>query len=196
VQQHLVIFAKEPRLNKVKTRLARDIGRVAAWRFYRSMLYQMPRRLSNKGPWKTWLSFSPDQALKKTFNVPGVSFMKQGTGDLGQRMLAPKDKLPPGAFVVIGSDIPEIKPDHIRKAFDLLGHNDVVFGPSNDGGFWLVGLKRHPIVTNPYAKAVRWSHEETLNDCLANLKGAKVGFLETLPDIDTGEDLRRWRQNR
>ena len=196
MQKHLVIFAKEPRLGRVKTRLGREIGHVLAWRFYRSMLHSVPRNLINKGPWKTWLAVSPDNGVFQDIRMRQISYLPQGGGDLGKRMLSPAQTLPKGAFVVIGTDVPAIQPKHIRYAFKLLGQKDVVFGPAEDGGFWLVGHKRHPNMINPYKKLVRWSHPETLNDCLANLKGQKVGFVDTLYDVDDAQSLRRWRKDR
>ncbi|WP_028880367.1 TIGR04282 family arsenosugar biosynthesis glycosyltransferase [Terasakiella pusilla] len=196
MKPHLVIFAKEPRMGRVKTRLARDIGKVPAWRFYRAMLADLPKRLRGKGPWRTVISHSPDRMKPSLLCACADGYVAQGGGDLGQRMLRPARYLPTGPFVVIGTDIPDIQAHHIRQAFKLLGSHDAVFGPAEDGGFWLVGLKRHPILSNPYRRPVRWSHPETLADCLANLKGKKVAFLETLTDVDDGRSFRRWRENR
>ncbi|MDV7338280.1 TIGR04282 family arsenosugar biosynthesis glycosyltransferase [Terasakiella sp. A23] len=193
---HLVIFAKEPRIGRVKTRLARDIGKVPAWRFYRRMVHEMPRKLRRKGPWKTWISHSPDRMKPGLLSTQADGYLKQGSGDLGERMFRPASTLPPGPFLVIGTDVPGIRAHHIRKAFKLLGTHDVVFGPADDGGFWLVGLKRHGILANPYRRPVRWSHAETLNDCLANLEDKKVAFLDMLEDVDDGSSFLRWRENR
>lgn len=111
--------------------------------------------------------------------------MGQGKGDLGERMLYPDRVLPPGPFVLIGSDIPMVQRQHIAHAFKLLGKNDVVFGPATDGGFWLVAYKRHPAMVSPFGpNPVRWSHVETLQDCLKNLEGKKIGFVDTLSDVD------------
>ncbi|SCA57282.1 conserved hypothetical protein [Candidatus Terasakiella magnetica] len=195
-QKHLVILAKEPRIGRVKTRLARDVGKLAAWRFYREMLHALPKRLSVDKSWQVWLSISPDHARFRSFSQGPVRYLKQGSGDLGARMIRPAQHLPKGAFIVVGVDIPEIKADYIKKAFKLLGTNDAVFGPAEDGGFWLVGLKRHPVLANPYGKSVSWSQSDTLQACLDNLKGKKVAFVETLSDIDSGDDLRRWREKR
>lgn len=183
-------------MGRVKTRLARDIGKVPAWRFYRAMLADLPKRLRGKGAWRTVISHSPDTLNPSVLGARADSYAAQGSGDLGQRMLRPNRYLPTGPFVVIGTDIPDIQPHHIRQAFKLLGSHDAVFGPADDGGFWLVGLKRHPILTNPYRRRVRWSHPETLADCLKNLKGKKVAFLETLTDVDDGPSFRHWRENR
>ena len=196
MRAHLVIFVKEPRMGRVKTRLARDIGKVAAWRFYRSMLATLPARLNRKGPWQTWIAHSPDGWNPTQSGLRAYGYLKQGRGDLGARMLRPAQSLPAGPFIVIGTDIPDIQLHHIRKAIRLLGQNDAVFGPADDGGFWLVGLKRHPILSNPYRKPVRWSHPQTLADCLVNLKGKKVAFIEILNDVDDGASFLAWRQNK
>ncbi len=195
MQKHLVIFAKEPRIGRVKTRLARDIGAVAGWRFYRSIVGEISRRLDGKGPWQTWLAISPDTAPGNAFPLTHITRLPQGGGDLGQRMLRPAKTLPPGPFVVVGTDVPGIQPRHIRKAFAKLGTHDVVFGPAQDGGFWLVGHKRHPSMVDPYKKGVRWSHPQTLADCLKNLQGRKVALIDTLRDVDTASDLLSWRKN-
>lgn len=196
MQKHLIIFAKNPRIGRVKTRLARDIGKVAAWVFYRRMLSSIPKRLSADKRWTTWLAISPDDTKKACFPFRQIKWMKQGKGDLGARMGRPARTMVPGPFIVIGTDIPDIQPFHIQKAFKLLGRKEAVFGPCTDGGFWLVGLKRHGIATNPYKNPVRWSHPQTLNDCLANLKGAKVAMIDCLDDIDTLEDLQNWQKNK
>jgi len=197
LQNHLVIFAKEPRIGRVKTRLARDLGQVKAWRFYKTMVQNVPRRLGQKGAWTTWLALSPDhkkQGIRRASGNPTVRLMGQGGGDLGQRMLSPAQNLPTGRFIVIGTDVVGIRAHHISEAFKLLGQNDVVFGPASDGGFWLVGLKRHPILANPYSTGVRWSHPETLNDCLKGLEHKKIGYVETLSDVDNLVDFKNMQE--
>ena len=99
-------------------------------------------------------------------------------------------RLPPGPVIIVGSDIPSIRPSHIAEAFRLLGGADAVLGPAPDGGYWLVGLKRTPRVPKPFA-AVRWSGSHALSDTLANLKGRRVALAARLSDVDTAEDLRR-----
>ncbi|MBT8340609.1 MAG: TIGR04282 family arsenosugar biosynthesis glycosyltransferase, partial [Desulfatitalea sp.] len=69
----------------------------------------------------------------------------QADGDLGRRMAAALDQaLACGVrqVVLLGTDVPGLTADHLRRAFDALGHNDVGFGPSTDGGYWLVGCRR------------------------------------------------------
>jgi glycosyltransferase A (GT-A) superfamily protein (DUF2064 family) len=86
-------------------------------------------------------------------------------------------------MVIIGTDIPGITPAHIAQAFRLLGRHDAVFGPADDGGYWLVGLKRRPRLPHPFT-SVRWSSPHALADTLANLEGTTVAFVATLSDVD------------
>jgi len=187
---HLVIMAKEPRIGRVKTRLARDIGPVAAWGFYRRTLQSISGSLTADQRWTTWLAVSPDASIYTDRLWPATTpRISQGNGDLGQRMGRIMEVMGPGPVVIIGADIPDIRADHIAKAFHHLGDHDAVFGPADDGGYWLVGLKRRPRLAQVFAN-VRWSTEHALEDTSANLpKGARIAFLETLNDIDDGEDL-------
>src|ERR1700686_1486927 len=94
-------------------------------------------------------------------------------------------------MVIIGSDIPNVTPNHIADAFALLNNHDAAFGPAADGGYWLVGLKRRPSIMHIFS-GVRWSTEHALADTLANVRG-KVGLANELPDIDSVQDWRQWR---
>ncbi len=191
---HLVVFAKAPRLGTVKSRLAADIGTVAAWTFYRRTLAAVLRRLAGTATWHCWLAATPDRAAAKPGLWPrGWTVIPQGPGDLGTRMGRVMHDLPPGPVVIVGTDIPEIRPDHILRAFVALGRHDAVFGPAGDGGYWLVGLRRHPRVPDVF-RNVRWSTEHALADTLANLgPGQTTAMLEELEDVDDGESYGRWR---
>ncbi len=113
--------------------------------------------------------------------------MRQGNGDLGKRMQGVFDSLPPGPVVIVGSDIPGIRPSHITEAFRLLGGADAVLGPAPDGGYWLVGLKRSPGRLLPF-EGVPWSTERALARTRANLEGRTVALTSVLCDVDTVED--------
>ncbi|MEQ9144142.1 MAG: TIGR04282 family arsenosugar biosynthesis glycosyltransferase [Parvibaculaceae bacterium] len=192
----LVVMSKAPRLGTVKTRLAKDIGAGAALRFYRSNTVNLLRRVSDDPRWETVIAVAPDAAVGDTgFWPEELPRVPQGGGDLGERMDSVMHSMPPGPVVLIGCDIPGVTRAHIAKAFHALGSHDAVFGPAEDGGYWLVGLKRFPRVPAIFGN-VRWSSEHALRDTLANLEGASVAFLETLTDIDTGADLERWRTTR
>lgn len=187
----LVIFAKEPRMGRAKTRLARDIGIVGAWRFYRNALFSLPRKLGRDPRWDTVLSVAPDTMAAIDGPWPkGIPRAAQGLGGLGERMQRAFDLCPPGPVVIVGTDIPGIEAHHIAAAFKALGDHDAVIGPADDGGYWLVGLKRTPRIAKIFQN-VRWSGPHAMTDTLANLAHKKVARLDTLIDIDTGDDLKR-----
>lgn len=191
---HLVVFAKAPRLGTVKSRLAADIGTVAAWTFYRRTLAAVLRHLGGTRRWRCWLAATPDRTAARSVLWPqGWCVVPQGRGDLGARMGRVMRDLPPGPVVIVGTDIPDIRADHIRRAFAELGRRDAVFGPAGDGGYWLVGLRRHPRIPDIF-RNVRWSTEHALADTLANLgPGQTAAMLEELEDVDDGASYGRWR---
>ena len=189
----LVIMVKAPVAGQVKTRLARGIGVGAATGFYRTMLGRSVRRLGRDPRWRTLLGVTPDTSVRSPVWPKCDGLVPQGRGDLGDRMGGLFDGLPPGPIVIIGSDIPGIEPSDIAEAFKALGGHDAVLGPAPDGGYWLIGLKRHPRVPRPFS-GVRWSSEHTLKDTLANLQDCRVALLRELADVDTVADYLGWRR--
>lgn len=194
VSRLLVIFAKAPRVGAVKTRLARDIGAVAAAMLARDLAARS-LRLGADPRWTTRLAVTPDDACALPLWPPALPRMGQGPGDLGQRMRRALAAGAPAPTVLVGSDIPALAPDHIAAAFRALGSADLVFGPAEDGGFWLVGLCHRRPPPRRLFHHVRWSSEHALADTLAGLDGwHRVALLDRLHDLDTVDDLRRWRQ--
>lgn len=187
----VVIFAREPVAGRVKTRLGREIGIVAASRCYRLMLARSVRQVADRR-WQTILAVTPDSAIGSRALPAACRRLPQGRGDLGVRMQRVLDWACAGPIVIIGSDIPAIDRHDIAAAFKALGHSDAVIGPSGDGGYWLIGLKRLPRVLRPFAN-VRWSTQYALTDTLANLAGCKIARLRSLDDVDTASDLARWQ---
>ncbi len=176
-------MAKEPRAGRVKTRLAGEIGVVPAAAFYRTTATAVIARLASDRRWRTTLALAPDTAIASPVWPQCRSRIAQGAGDIGKRMLRALAAMPPGPAVLIGTDIPAIKPAHIASAFRALADHDVVFGPAADGGFWLVGLARRRPPGNIFAN-VRWSHAATLSDVLANLAPGCAALINCLHDID------------
>ena len=190
--QTLILFARQPRLGAVKTRLARDVGALGALRFYRTSSAGLATRLGQGIGWQTVIAITPDRfadrpARGRHWPSP-IGLVPQGRGDLGQRM-AHAFRRRIGPVVIIGTDSPDIRRHHIKRAFQLLGHNDAVFGPALDGGYWLIGLKQ-PCRAGRLLRDVRWSSPHALADTLANFSpGDRIACLETLRDIDRGQDL-------
>lgn len=195
MNRHLVVFARAPRLGAQKQRLARDIGRMGALKFYWQNTERLLRDVCADCRWTTWVSVTPDgETHHPLFRLPGARITPQGRGDLGQRMARPFHTLPPGPVVLIGSDIPELGRDQVADAFKALGSHHAVFGPATDGGYWLVGLKRLRSAPPGLFAGARWSTEHALADSIATLpRGSRVAQLPALSDVDTGRDLAAWQ---
>jgi rSAM/selenodomain-associated transferase 1 len=198
LQRNLVVFMRAPRLGRVKRRLARDIGAVAAWRFHRIAAARLLRRLAGPGRsgrpggWRCWLAVTPDRDVEAVGRWAGRPWqaLAQGPGDLGQRMGRVMAALPPGPVVIVGADIPDLTAAHVAAAFRRLGDHDWVIGPAEDGGYWLIGARRRPHLRLPF-EGVRWGGAHALADTLAGLGQASVAKLEILRDVDRGADLAR-----
>ncbi|MBT5416008.1 MAG: glycosyltransferase [Rhodospirillaceae bacterium] len=192
--RNLIIFAKAPRYGAVKRRLAAGIGDAAALRFYRETMGDLIRRVGRDPRWRTTLWVTPDGlAGRGRFWPWHMARCPQGQGDLGVRMLRALDGSGPGPALLVGSDIPGVEAAHLAEAFALLARNDVVFGPAEDGGFWLVGLRRPGRHVGLF-RGVRWSTEHALADSLGNVPShMRVGFAARLADIDDAEGYARAR---
>lgn len=189
-QRHLVIFAKQPRAGAVKTRLAAAIGAARATQIYRQLLDHTLRQTTNDPRWTCWLALSPDRAVFDPAPWQGAvdGVIAQGTGNLGDRMGRVFANMPPGPVVIIGSDLPGLTRTHIAQAFDALGNHDMVIGPADDGGYWLIGHRRRPYRRGLF-ETVRWSSPTTLSDTLVGAGNQSIAMLEALRDLDTAADL-------
>jgi uncharacterized protein len=192
MRRHLVLFVRAPRLGVGKRRLARGIGDVAAVRFERLMIALLLRRLTGNRRWRLRIAVTPDTARRPARDWRRkIETVGQGSGDLGTRMYRALQGCPPGPVVLIGADIPMLDARVIAEAFRLLGNRDVVFGPAEDGGFWLVGA-RHPRILPNFFRGVRWSGPDALADTLARLpRRTSAGYVDRLADVDDAEAYRR-----
>ncbi len=189
----LLVFARRPAWGAVKTRLAAEVGRSEALRFHRTQLRALLRRLGRDSRWQVVLAVTPDHAAHSMRNHSDVSVRPQGRGDLGVRMAraAGTYQVP---VIIVGSDIPGIRPAHVAKAFHVLGRDDVVFGPSSDGGYWLVGFANRRPLVRPLA-GVRWSGPHALSDSCATIGSRRrIGLVDSLDDVDDANAWRRFRR--
>lgn len=180
----VIVFARAPMLGTVKRRLAAEVGDRAALRFHVATLTRLLRALGRDRRFDTVLAVTPDRALVR---VPaGVAVVGQGRGDLGARMASALGRW--RRVALMGCDIPDAGADDARAAFRALGRADAVFGPAEDGGYWLIALgPRRPA---PLFGAVRWSTAHALADTLQGFRRHRVAFLRTLADVDTVADYR------
>ena len=192
MRRHLVLFVRAPQLGRGKRRLARAIGDVATVRFERMMIALLLHRLAANRRWRLRIAVTPDKARRQARRWRrGVEVTSQGSGDLGIRMRRALSASPRGPVVLVGGDIPALAARHVAAAFHLLGQHALVFGPAEDGGFWLVGASRRERLPSLFER-VRWSGPYALADTLAGLpRRVSVGFVDRLEDVDDGEAYRR-----
>jgi uncharacterized protein len=191
----LIIFVKAPRLGFVKTRLAETIGDETALDTYQTLVEVLLNNLSAVP--HVQLCFTPADAAEEIAPWLGSdrSSASQVPGDLGERMhSAITDGLRNAkGVIIIGSDCPYVTASDIKEAGEKLEEHDIVIGPANDGGYWLIGMTApHPEVF----EAINWSTENVLAETLATAAaaGLSVAKLRELSDIDTVADLMRFHQ--
>jgi rSAM/selenodomain-associated transferase 1 len=195
LRRHVVIFARRPQLGVGKRRLAKDVGNVEALRFTRSTIAQLVRTLGRDPRWSLWIAATPDRPTAWTGDARVVP---QGRGSLGERLSSVAKRLPRGAVIFLGSDLPTVSRRDVARAFAALAGKTAVFGPASDGGYWLIGLRRRPRLILPF-DGVRWSTPHALADTVARLNGAPHAMLDEREDVDDGAALRRlvtWRRAR
>ena len=186
----LVLMLKEPRPGRVKTRLGAEIGMVEAAWWFRHQTRALIRRLDDPR-WQLALAVSPDRAGLASRVWPGhLPRLPQGAGDLGDRMARILRSAPPGPVLIVGADIPALGPGPVARAFDLLRQQDAVLGPAPDGGYWGIGFRRASALPSEIFEGVRWSSEHAMADTIRSLGDARIGFAETLADVDGVRDLR------
>jgi rSAM/selenodomain-associated transferase 1 len=192
MRRTLVVFARAPALGQVKQRLARGIGPGAALAFYRCTLAALLRRVARDPRWWTVLAATPDRSAAVGRRWPmRLPRTGQGHGDLGVRMARSLRRPWAGPVCIIGADIPDIRVQHIWRAFSALAAAEFVFGPAEDGGYWLVGARCRPLPRALFA-GVRWSSPHALADTLAGLDRRRVALVDRLADIDDAAAYRRW----
>jgi len=183
----IIVFVKNIKLGKVKTRLANTIGNQGAFEVYSELVKITEKAIENISTDKR-IYFSDaiiDSKWKDNYKAVQVG------KNLGERM---KNAFIKGfedgyeRIVLIGSDLPEINSSHIENGLQSLKTKTVVFGPAIDGGYYLVGMTKmhHSIFSNK-----PWSQSNLLEVTLKELKQNNISFglLDALNDIDTFEDL-------
>lgn len=205
----LIIFAKEPVLGKVKTRLAQDICKnnkifsldqayqksMEAFKLFCVQIAQ--RDYPDIDIHVFYASEKNPDFLKSIW--PHTPFVEQAQGDLGDKMhhaFLNIQKLNYDYALCIGTDSPDLPQEYIYQGFHLLKNNSVVLGPTEDGGYYTIGmnLKEFGNVSQHCFHSIPWSTSRVFQITSDRLvqQGFPVGVLPQWYDIDELAELRRF----
>lgn len=188
-EEALIIFVKNPVAGRVKTRLAETVGAEKALVIYHKLLghtQNVTRSLAaDKQVWYSRFMERDDGWDSEVYKK-----RVQKGDDLGERMqYAFQENFHQGyrKVVIIGSDCAELTTAVIEKAFSVLDDNEVVIGPSIDGGYYLLGMSSYlPMLF----EGVAWSTPKVMGQTLAKIQqhGLSLHLLPRLNDIDYESD--------
>lgn len=195
----IVIFAREPILGSVKTRLAPAIGEQAALDLYKSMATRVISRSRSSGlaEVELWVSSNIDNKYFLSICNKRDIYL-QSEGDLGAKMASAMAEVlrrqETENLILIGTDCPAIDYDYLQEALYQLnsaaeGASRVVVGPAQDGGYVLIGMNRN---IPGLFEGIKWGSASVLEDTLGYLKRGAIDYhlLAELWDVDRAEDLQ------
>ncbi len=190
----ILVYLKYPEPGRVKTRLAATLGAEHAAELYRTWIGHVLERMQPLRP-KVRIVGAFDGAAESAFAPwSGLvdAWWPQPAGELGARLDAGfKQHAANGPVFAIGTDCLELDAQRIQDAVASLQNFDTVFGPANDGGYYLVGMARY---LSGFFEGIRWSSPDTLQDHLDRCrdKNWSVTLLPPLNDIDTEADWKAY----
>ncbi len=186
----IIIFQKRPQAGNVKTRLGKVVGEDKAVEVYQYLLHHTHEQIKNY-PADIWVYFQDqidDSYLLNEHYFPGI----QSGNNLGEKMRNAFDEVLERGYVkvlIIGTDCMELSPDILDEAFEALGYHELVIGPAEDGGYYLLGMKEaHPAL---FADKL-WSTSSVFRETVEDAKRLRLNYhqLKKLADVDQYEDLK------
>ena len=193
-QPAIIVMTKVPGFADVKTRLRSLLSEGQCVELARCFLTDTITNLASIFDHRI-IAFTPEDGRDGIETlVGGHIYIPQRGGDLGQRLdavIAEAFGMGFGPVIVIGADSPTLPPDYLAQA---LGHlrsreDGVAVGPTDDGGFYLIGVSR---LHKGMFDGVTWSSDKTCEQTVANIKNIRDVDLLVLPrwyDVDEPADL-------
>ena len=200
-------MAKWHAYGRCKTRLSRDIGKKCSANVQKKMTehtVSVARHIEKKGLIDISLAISGlgCKKSKRWSNALGISnFNLQGKGCLGEKMrrqILLNNKFSQTKtrnIIFIGTDLPDFCHMDLLNTLTKLKKNDLILGPSNDGGYWLIAFSERLLSTDLYLPFIniKWSSQDVLKQTLDNFTSIelKYDFLHKKIDIDTIMDIEK-----
>ncbi len=196
-EKALIFFLKYPEKGVVKTRLAKDTGDNFTLELYKCFIADIMETIKMIDADIFIAATAPDNKNSKDYRWEAEypCFLQQGA-DLGERMyhaFCGVRRRGYGKLVLIGSDTPDLPATYIDKAFQMLNKYEMMLGPSADGGYYLIALRKDTIDYEIFSD-VSWGTSLVFGQTLerAEKAGSACGLLPVLNDIDLIDDLRRF----
>lgn len=189
----LIIFTRNPELGKCKTRLAKTLGDQAALNIYKYLL-QHTVNVSKKVNATRYVFYSETIPQNDIWDCTYFNKMLQKGNNLGERMQNAFEYLFHSGYknvLIIGSDLLDLNETIVEQGFEKLEANDIVIGPAEDGGYYLLGMKRRH---ENIFKNKDWGTQNVRIETLKDLEDCSVSLLQELNDIDTFEDMKHYKQ--
>jgi uncharacterized protein len=197
VQSAVAIMAKAPQPGQVKTRLCPPLSHCEAAQLYQCFLRDKIAQVNALPGASPVVSYSPDESRPwfKDLAPPHFILIPQRGDDLGARLFFTFDQLLRQGYtqvVVIDSDTPTLPTVYLEQALRLIAahENDVVLGPTEDGGYYLIGLRQSH---RELFERMPWSTSQVLPETRrrSEQSGLTLACTEHWYDVDTPEDLAR-----
>jgi rSAM/selenodomain-associated transferase 1 len=194
----LALVARYPQAGAVKTRLAQCIGPEQSAALYSAFLRDLDERLA-AGPWQTvWLHTPADAPFAAWLGPGRVSLPQEGSTlndrlHQGFRRLLEQRPTSVRRVIIMSTDSPQLPLEWIERGFSLLARHDVVLGPCDDGGYYLIGMRAPHDVFQGVTMSTSRVLEETL--ALAQRQGLLTALLPPTFDVDDAQGLlalHRW----
>jgi rSAM/selenodomain-associated transferase 1 len=186
----LIIFVRHPELGKVKTRLAKVIGDEQALAVY-NLLLSHTRQISIPLNCRKFIYYADQVIEHDIWTFPGYTKRQQFGEELGARMSNAFKELFEQGFkrvMIIGSDCYQLQTRLLEQAIDALNDNDVVIGPTFDGGYYLLGSNQY--IPELFTEK-DWSTDQVATQTISTISQLKMNhsLLEKLHDVDEAADL-------
>ena len=191
----VLLFVKYPAKGEVKVRLTSHIKQEVVAELYRNFVLDLLSTLTqSRIPFL--VVYDPTHTLQRFEEWLGTNYeyIPQKGSNLGERLNHGFVEAFSREFqcvLALASDIPDLPVDVLLKACEALKTEDVIIGPSPDGGYYLIGFQRETFLSKTF-EGITWSSDKVLNETLSQLKmgDRSVQFLPLWSDVDTYEDLQ------
>lgn len=193
-----VLFGRYPEPGQAKTRLAQDLGEEATYLLYQALLADTASKIAileecdpigALASSKEWSEPPSDPLERESFS--GFQWMQQRGADFGSRLGSTIERTLAKGYdgvVLVGTDSPEMRVAEMRGALDLVGRYDVVLGPADDGGYYLIGMRKYHA---ELFENIDWSTSVVMEQTVAAAEALSlsVATVDRCGDVDFFEDL-------